>query len=246
MLIPLISLIFSFAVLAQKFNNVSNNMEIDDLDAKPGDILTIAEGKVVRANKPYDASMVGVIVEFPVISVGEKTTETVAVLSSGRADVNVTAQNGAIGIGDFITSSEKPGVGQKATIPGFVLGKALGSHDDTSSDGTIPVLVEIGVFAQNPNVSGLLGQLLNSLSIGLASQQNFPLMLRYVSAAIIGAVTFILASVSFVRFMRLGIEAIGRNPLAKSTIIAGMLLNGAIVAVMAVAGFGIAFAIIAL
>ena len=137
-------------------------------------------------------------------------------------------------------------MGQKATIPGFVLGKALADYSDTSQDGIIPVLVGIGVFAQNPNVSGLLGQIMNSLSIGLASTENFPLMLRYVSAALIGIVTFVLSSLSFIRFMRSGLEAIGRNPLARSTIVVGMIVNGAIVAVLAIAGLGIAVAIIAL
>lgn len=237
---------FCAPVFAQGLSGVANNLAIDDTEAGPGDILTVDAGKIVRATKPYDEGIVGVVVQFPVISLGQKADGVVSVLSSGKADVKVSTANGEIQVGDYITTSEQAGVGQKATIPGFVLGKALASYTDTSQDGTVPVLINIGVFAQNPNVSGLLGQLLNSLSIGLASTENFPLMLKYVSAAVIGAVTFILASVSFVRFMRSGIEAIGRNPLARTTIVAGMFLNGAIVLILAIAGFGIAFAIIAL
>ena len=241
-----IFLMFSVNAFAQGISNVSNNMVVDDADAVPGSIVTVgSDGKIVRATKPYDSAMLGVVVEFPVISIGEKTDNTKAVLSAGKADVLVSAVNGEIKAGDFITSSESAGVAVKATIPGYVFGKALASYSDTSQNGVIPVLVDIGVFAQNPNVSGLLGQFLNSFSIGLASTESFPLMLRYVAAALIAGITFIIASFSFIRFMRSGIEAMGRNPLAKGTIVAGMILNGVIVLVLCLAGFGVAFAIIA-
>lgn len=238
-------LICAGPVFAQGLSGVANNMAIDDANAKPGDILTLSDGKIVRAKKPFDPSMIGVLVAAPVLSLGDKENGQVSILSSGKADVNVSASADPIHIGDFITTSDKDGVGVKAKVAGFVLGKALADYTDTSKDGTIPVLIGIGVFAQNPNVSGILGQLANSLSIGLASTENFPLVLRYISAALIGIVTFLIASFSFVRFMRSGLEAIGRNPLARSTIVAGMLLNGAIVFILAAAGMGIAIAIVA-
>ena len=241
----LITLTFSSAVFAQGISGVANNMKIDDPDAKAGDILVVAGGKIVRSSKPADPAMLGVVVQFPTISYGERADGTVAVLSSGRADVKVSASSAAIVAGDLITTSEKVGVGVKAGAPGFVLGKALADYSDTSQDGVIPVLIDIGVFANNPNVSGFLGQFLNSLSIGLSNTQNFPLILKYVSAALISGITFIIASVTFVRFMRGGLEAIGRNPLAKGTIVAGMMVNAAIVLVLTIAGFGIAVAIVA-
>lgn len=223
-----------------------NNIEIADRDARAGDILSTTDTGIVRSSKAYDSQMIGVIVEFPVISVGGKTATTVPLLSSGRAEVNVTAAAGAIKPGDFITSSGTPGIGQKATAGGFVLGKSLGAWDDTSQNGRVPIIVGVGYFSQSQSATGLLGAILRFLSLGLQDSQNYPLTLRYIAAAIVAIVTLILATFSFLKFMRNGIEAIGRNPLAKSVIISGMIFNGVVVGVLAIAGFGIAVAIVAL
>ena len=227
-------------------SGIANNMAVTDTEAKPGDILVQEEnGNVVRSAKPFDNRIIGVVVEFPVISSGEKTDNTRAVLSSGQAVVNVTAQRGAIKVGDFITSSSKPGVGQKADTAGFILGRSLGEYSDTNQDGQVPVAVNIGLFASGPNVTGALGALFSSLTLGFQNTQNFPTVLRYLLASIISLVTFLISAFSFVRFMRHGLEAIGRNPLAKKTIVSGMILNAVIVTVLTLAGFGIAVAIVA-
>lgn len=233
--------------LAQlSINGIANNIEVTDTEAKPGDILIKEEnGNVVRASKPFDNRIIGVVVEFPVMSSGGKSENTLSVLSGGWAVVNVTAERGEIKIGDFITSSEKSGVGQKADTAGFILGRSLGNYSDSSKDGTVLVLVNIGLYASGPNVSGALGALLSSLTVGFQNSQNFPLVLRYLLASLISLVTFIISAFSFVKFMRYGLEAIGRNPLAKRTIISGMILNAVIVGVLALAGFGIAVAIVA-
>jgi hypothetical protein len=241
-----VSLIFTVSAQVNGVAGMVNNTEISDNEAKPGDILSNTDSGIIRSIKNYDAQMIGVVVEFPVISLGNKTDSSVPVLDSGRAIVNVTAGNGPIKAGDFITSSETAGVGQKATTAGYVIGKALAVYEDSSQNGQIAVLVDIGYYAPNPSTSGLLGSLLSLLTAGFQNSQNFPLVLRYVAAALIGIATFGFASVSFLRFMRNGIEAIGRNPLAKATIVSGMVLNGVVVGIMAIAGFGIAVAIVVL
>lgn len=237
--------VFTTSVSAQGVSGVANNIEVADAEAKPGDVVSVTADGVKRTDKPFDAQMYGVIVEFPVLSSGLKSDSTKAVMTSGQALVNVSATDGEIKPGDFVSSSTKLGIAVKASISGYVLGKALVGYNDNSKDGQIPVSVDIGFYAQNPNVSGFFGSLLGNLNVGLQNTQNFPLVMRYISASLIGIVTFIVVSFSFVRFMRHGLEAIGRNPLAKSTIITGMMVNAAIVLVMAIAGFGIAVAIIA-
>lgn len=226
-------------------SGVANNLPVADGEAKPGDIMVQTDQGIVRSTKPFDSQMIGVIVEFPVISSGAKDDNTRAIISSGRATVNVTATHGAIKPGDQITSSDIAGVGQRADVAGYVLGKALAEYSDTSQDGQIPVLVNISNYSYSPNVTGALGALMGSLTVGLQNTQNFPLILRYLLAALISLVTFLISAFSFVRFMRNGLEAIGRNPLAKKTIISGMILNAVIVGVLTLAGFGIAVAIVA-
>ncbi len=226
-------------------NGVASNLPVADKDAKPGDIMVQTDKGIVRSTKPFDSQMIGVVVEFPVMSSGAKDDSTKAVVSSGRALVNVTAMHGAIKEGDLITSSDKQGVGQKATVAGYILGKALAAYSDTSKNGQIAVLINISNFSSSPNVTGALGAIFGALTVGFQNTQNFPLLLRYMLASLISLVTFIISSFSFVRFMRHGLEAIGRNPMAKKTIISGMILNAVIVGVLMLAGFGIAVAIVA-
>lgn len=224
---------------------VANNLVVADTKAKPGDIVVQTDKGIVRSTVPFDPRIIGAVVEFPVMSAGLKTSKTKSIMSSGRAMINVTATHGVINSGDSITSSDKPGIGQKADVQGYILGKALASYKDTKKDGQIPVLINMGSFSSGPNVAGALGALMEALSVGFQNTQNFPIVLRYVLAFLISLITFVISSFTFVRFMRHGLEAIGRNPLAKKTIVSGMILNGVITAVLAIAGFGIAVAIVA-
>lgn len=224
---------------------IANNLTVSDSKVKPGDIVVQTEKGIVRSTVPFDNRMIGVVVQFPVMSSGLKSDKTKSIMSSGRAMVNVTATQGEILEGDSITSSDKPGVGQKADIQGYILGKALASYKNKSKDGQIPVLINMGSSASGPNVAGALGALMGSLSVGFQNTQNFPIVLRYILAFLISLITLVISSTTFVRFMRHGLEAIGRNPLAKKSIISGMILNGVITAVLTIAGFGIAVAIVA-
>ena len=66
------------------------NVEIDDSEAVPGDILSVTAEGIVRSSTPYDANVFGVVVSSPVVSTGQRTVTSVPVLSAGRALVNVT------------------------------------------------------------------------------------------------------------------------------------------------------------
>jgi hypothetical protein len=47
---------------------------------------------------------------------------------AGRVPVKVSTKNGDIMPGDYITTSDIPGVGIKATEPGHTIGKALTTY----------------------------------------------------------------------------------------------------------------------
>ena len=229
----------AFFAANPSFAQISNtgtvtNIEIDDDEAVIGDILTVTVEGIVRSSTPYDEGVFGIIVSSPVVSTGERTANSVPVLSAGRALVNVTNAGGDIREGDFITTSENPGVGQKADDFGFVLGRALEPYSD-NAEGQILVQISVVEFGRQEigGAGGILGTIFGALGAGFTDAGNFPLVLRYISAALIAAVTFVIAAVSFVRFMSRGIEAIGRNPLARGVIIAGMVVNAIIVAFLA-------------
>jgi hypothetical protein len=61
---------------------------------------------------------------------------------AGRVPVKVTDENGPIKVGDYLTSSSKPGYAMKATEPGPTVGIALQSHE--SGEGKVLCFVHIG------------------------------------------------------------------------------------------------------
>jgi hypothetical protein len=109
----------------------------------PGDILSIAappvkgEASVALSRIPYDQTLIGVVTTNPGIvmdnnlvdlnfnAASRNSPNRPAVALAGRVPVKVSTVNGAIQPGDYITSSEIPGVGIKAIKAGATIGKAL-------------------------------------------------------------------------------------------------------------------------
>ena len=52
---------------------------------------------------------------------------------AGRIPVNVSSSSGPIVAGDYLTSSDVPGLAMKATKAGMVVGQALSSYDGTGT-----------------------------------------------------------------------------------------------------------------
>jgi hypothetical protein len=238
-----------FAQAPAALGGVAVNVEMKDKDAKPGDIISVTKDGLVRSATAYDVLMYGVVAAAPILSVEPKTDTSKSVISSGETDVRVSTKNGAINIGDFITSSSDTGVGQKATESGYALGKALKAYNDNSV-GTIPVAVSISyaTFAAKSTAgpAAAAGSFLQRLAEAISNPDKFGVYLRYFVAGMVGLISVAGGIFAFVRFMNTGLEAVGRNPLAKRTIVGGMILSGVVVVVLAASGLGIAAAIIRL
>ena len=95
---------------------------------------------IIKTKQPLDPRIAGVVVF--------SADFTKEVLYAGKAIVKVTASNGPIQPGDFVTSSSLEGVAMKATNSGFMLGRALHSFAPQSSEeiGYIEVAVQLGWF----------------------------------------------------------------------------------------------------
>ena len=240
----LLLLLSASATLAQDLPSISQfavNLEVADKDAKSGDIISITKEGLVRSTAAYDVAIFGVVVGSPVISIEPRSDATSAVASTGVAQVKVSTKGGNIEIGDFITTSDEAGVGQKATTSGYVLGKALENYDKGDGTGTIPVEINIA-YVDIPISAGASG--IKGLLAMLSEPENFRNFVRYLVAFLIGAATFIGAVYAFVKFLTNGITALGRNPMAKKTIISSMVLSGFVIVVLAIGGFGVALYII--
>ncbi|MCH7541587.1 hypothetical protein IH981_02285 [Patescibacteria group bacterium] len=121
-----------------------------------------------------------------------------------------------------------------------MIGKAL--EDLDSSEGLIGVFVNI----QYRNVEGrpTFGRIFSFLLVSLEKPENLPEVLRYLFALIVGGGAFFLGFISFVRSMRTGVEAVGRNPLAQTSIQVAMLVNLAGISILTAAGVSLALFII--
>jgi hypothetical protein len=219
---------------------VASNVEVTDSGAGAGDILSKGGGGLTRSTEAYDRNIFGVVVENPSIVLNQETPTTMPVISYGEALVNVSNQNGEIQRGDFVTSSSKAGVGQKSTDSGFVLGKAL--EDLTGSSGQISVFVNIQYRAVENRPS--FGRIFTFLSSTMEKPENLPEVLRYLFALLVGGGTFFFGFFFFARSLRTGVEAVGRNPMAKTSIQLAMFVNLAGIFILTAAGVALALFII--
>lgn len=224
--------------------------EISDTESIEGDILTATEKGLVRTNKGFDNKMFGVIVNQPILVYRDKEVKDgKPVVRSGTATVSVTTLNGPIKYGDYITSSSIPGKGQKASESGYVLGIALGSFDGNGAEqvdgpsgkvasGKIPIAIRVE-YAEltNPRFAGrLFGFVGSSFLENVNDPKKFGNVVRYIAAGLVVLLSFTFGFLTFSRSIAKSVEALGRNPLAKSTIQISMVINIALLVVTGIVG----------
>lgn len=127
-------------------------------NVEPGDVLVLSAQSahaVEKCSRPYDRKLVGVYSTRPGVLGAEKDGETriaendIPVAITGIVPTKVSAENGAIHVGDLLTTSSRPGYAMKASPrvvdgmevypTGTILGKALEKMD--SGEGLIKVLI---------------------------------------------------------------------------------------------------------
>jgi hypothetical protein len=233
--------ISSSAVLSQKLPSFAKNLEVSDPEIKIGDIVSKTDQGIFRSMAAYDADIVGIATESPILVFGKPTTTTLPVTYLGEALVKVSNKNGEIKKRDFITSSAEPGVGQKATQSGIVIGKSL--EDFNQEEGLIKAEISIQYTDIGPGKVSPLN-IFNRIIGQFESAQNLPEVLRYIFAILLAAGSFFIGFFAFVRALHKGVEATGRNPLAKNSIRFAMFLNILGIIILTLAGLGLAVFVI--
>ena len=226
------SLIFLLALPFQIFaaenpSGIAISVTIVDKEAKDGNIIVRTKNGYALSKIAYDTNIYGVLTESP--SLYLQNTETAGVkpvLTSGKAYVLVTAINGKISKNDYITSSTIPGVGQKADKDGRIVGTALEGYTNQNPKAVGKILIAV-----NPNFSSPGSQLTS---------------FRYILAAIIAILSFVIGFVYFGRIARTGVEALGRNPLASKTIQINIVINLFLMVIIILTGLGLAYLILIL
>lgn len=251
-------LIYFLCIVTFLAGGVSAHAQIDALgiaiptevayeNPEEGDILCLKDVGIIPCSEAYDPSIHGVVSLSPAAAFRHEDDEELPlVLSSGNVIVKVNSQNGNIEVGNLITSSETPGVGQKADLNGFVLGVALEPYqsDDPNAIGTVYIALNIhpvASFLGSP--SNIIGSLRQALSVPVLSPVA---TFRYLLAFLIALIAFALGFYYFGRVIKVGVEAIGRNPLAKKEIQFVVFVNVMITLLIIVAGLGISLLILIL
>jgi len=231
------------AVLAQ---NVTQGYG-SDTALRNGLIVQLTPGdasKVQPLTQENAANMLGVTVSSnnsPVSLSTNGAAAQVYVATYGQYDVLVGNQNGAIKTGDFITISSLDGVGMKADGgEAIIVGKALGNFDGkTNTVGSTTLqtssgseTVALGYVSVNISVAhNPLYQKQTATPAGVPSflakaakvVTNKPLgAARLYAALAVLLLALIVAGALLYAGVRSSVTAIGRNPLARHSIMRGL------------------------
>src|SRR3989344_4964087 len=142
--LALLTLLTATVYSQGKPSGVAISIPITDEDAVDGSIISSSGEGYILTSTPYDPTIFGVITEDPSVYIENiNLTDTKPVITSGKAYVRVSTINGAISVNDFVTSSEIPGVAQKATINGFILGTYLESYSEVDSNEIVTILISV-------------------------------------------------------------------------------------------------------
>lgn len=195
---------------------------------------------------PYQPSMYGVVTDQPAAAFEGVEEGNRLVTTSGTVVVRVTASNGNIEEGNFITSSTNPGIGQLANKSGFVLGSALQSYAPDNPEEVGEILIALDIHPAS-GLAGPRSDLIQVLRQGLEYPILEPLAsFRYVLAALIVVIAFSVGLFYFGTVSKTGVEAIGRNPRASKMIQMSILLHVLVTIVIFLIGLAIAYLILIL
>ena len=239
-----LSLIFAASVFAQELSLGSAiPVHMNEGGSQDGDIISLADGGgYIRTKTPADTFIFGVITLAPSVYLYDKAaTGEIPAITSGKAYVRVSSEKGVIKRGDLITSSSNPGVGVKAVGNGYILGAALEDYSVTDAKQVGKILVAVDPrFAQFS--SNILSTLFSAPSLSLAATPSN--ILRYFVAAVIIIISFYIGFRFFGRASLKGVEAMGRNPLARSSIILVVVVNAALTFGVMIVGLIVAYLVV--
>ncbi|MFW5703540.1 MAG: hypothetical protein ACOCXQ_01785 [Patescibacteria group bacterium] len=233
----------------------ANYYDIQSDNLSEGDIIVLTENVYRKSNKAYDFKMIGVVTENPAVALdftqGDRSS---AVVVSGVSPVKVSGENGPIVEGDYLTTSSVPGVGMKATEPGYVLGVALEPFNGETAEDIQLINASLEVdYSFNPLFKGgesgerASRNLMDIFTLSSVAVYESPsTVFKYVVAAFIIVFCVALGFLTFSRVASNGVSAIGRNPMAGKMINLGIFINVLLTVVIIGAGVVVAYIVVLL
>jgi hypothetical protein len=204
--------------------------------------------QVTAASSNNSNGLLGVVVGSNAATLAvTNTTNEIQVATTGTANLFVNNLNGPINVGDQIAPSPIEGVGMKATVTGKVVGvaqqafdgkspiktvavKAKSGGSQTATVGVIPVVVQV-VYYTVP-VKTAVPAFLQQFADTVAGKPVA--LIRLVIGGLILMAALGVAATLLFSAIRGSIIAIGRNPLARSSIYGVMFQAASVSAVILV------------
>ncbi len=134
-----------------------------------------AQGVKKSGTTKYDEKLVGVVSTRPGFLAGEYKAGSYPIALSGRVPTNVSDENGAVAIGDPLTTSSTPGVAMKATKAGPILGYAM--EPWSSGAGQVVAFIRASYYSGSgtnaaPDVSNTVSGITSSNGLDLSGALN--------------------------------------------------------------------------
>jgi F0F1-type ATP synthase membrane subunit c/vacuolar-type H+-ATPase subunit K len=235
---------------------ITSTYEVSGQNVISGDLVSFNKSlNIYEATKiEGDENMFGVIDTDPVV-VFRRGVNNLPVVQLGEVFVNVTNINGAISIGDSLTSSSIEGKAQKLSDKNsYVLGTALQSFDGNSGTttvfydgnelvvGQIKVLLSIGPYLDS-SIDEITPATIFVRESG-EQETGLETIFRYITAALFALGTVFVVLKTFGPNVGKGVVSIGRNPLAKRSIQAMVVFNIILILAISIVSFIVSLLII--
>ena len=241
----LLCFIFFGAVVSAQNTNISLTLIVQNVPSGPSNGLIVVEsgGNYAVSSSRSDLKTIGVITDSPSITLRRSSNpQAYFVNNSGIGFVRASNKSGKITKGDGVTSSDIPGTAVKADPGEYTVGVALEDFD--SEEGLLRIDIKPGYSQSSDSINRSLVSIIRS---GTQSLYLSPInSLRYVLAAIIGIASFLFGFSIFSKISGSGIQALGRNPLARKTIEFNIIIEFILNIAIIVFGLIIAYFILAL
>lgn len=229
---------FTFSVHAQDAKQAfgeTAEVSVYGEQVESGKIVALNGNDFMLSSEPHQNVLIGVVQDDTIFQAepdelpegarfsGEGNSKQV--ILSGVANVQVSGANGAIEIGDWLTSSEQSGIGMRAVDTGYVIGTAMEKAELDSKDDLATIRVSLNVHLLEPqrSVSSNFFDLFRLAALSVYEQPRQALRYLISLFLIFTAMVFVFTNVG--KTARLGVIALGRNPLASKKIYRGMFLN---------------------
>ncbi len=117
-------------------------------ELEPGDIVMFSgNGEYVQRSDAATANaLAGIVSTRPGFLAGENIEGNYPIALAGRVPTRVNLENGAVNVGDPLTSSSIPGVAMKAKEAGPVVGYALEPYTGSENDNLVLTYVNVGYW----------------------------------------------------------------------------------------------------